>query len=573
MALFFLPKAAPLVSGESLPFAQLTFYESGTSTLAVSYADAGLTTPHSSTVEADGSGLFPPIYLDDLTRYRVLLTDQDGAEIWDVDPFVFWVQPTDAIVESVNPLTSAEASAGVTPTDYHYHEGDPRRYGAQGDGNTDDTAALQAAIDVASVGGGRVEIYPGTYATGTLTIDANDISIVGVGRGATLLAGSSIPAGGAIILSLAGGADDASGNQSLINGLYTTGDRPEVRTAVTGSLENVHIEGIHFQSSTLSIKGVWFTGFTRGCRIAGCYFQGFDDHAICINGSWSFQLLGNNIVNDGTNGTGIGLGQVSKGTRAATSVVNAPYIAGNEIRACQNGLIWNFGKGGSITGNTIESNNGDAIRSQTVGGVFCGGNYFEDNDGDNLQLGGTNGTDFCVGWEVTGNYFTASAGNNIRLQGVQYCRFANNLFTGSIAQWYHIGTDIGQYITDCEIEIPAISGTYAGNATTELNCSYNHVHDGSNKKFINGQNGNYTFSIADPARLTYKSSGGAGATWTIPSNASVPMRVGTQIECFNNGGGNLTLAINTDTLVGSTTVSDGVGFVLKKVAATTWVRA
>src|SRR6185312_14392267 len=55
--------------------------------------------------------------------------------------------------------TAAEVAAGVTPVNYAYSASpiDPRRYGAAGDGVTDDTAAIQAAINVGSVEG--TEIY------------------------------------------------------------------------------------------------------------------------------------------------------------------------------------------------------------------------------------------------------------------------------------------------------------------------------------------------------------------------------------------------------------------------------
>jgi hypothetical protein len=49
--------------------------------------------------------------------------------------------------------TSAEVAAGVTPVNYAYAPGDVRRYGAVGDGVTDDTDAIQNAIDAAGVAG------------------------------------------------------------------------------------------------------------------------------------------------------------------------------------------------------------------------------------------------------------------------------------------------------------------------------------------------------------------------------------------------------------------------------------
>jgi hypothetical protein len=53
--------------------------------------------------------------------------------------------------------TAAETAAGVTPIDIGYQPGDVRRYGAVGDGSTDDTAAIQAALN----SNGQVWLQPG----------------------------------------------------------------------------------------------------------------------------------------------------------------------------------------------------------------------------------------------------------------------------------------------------------------------------------------------------------------------------------------------------------------------------
>lgn len=94
----------------------------------------------------------------------------------------------------------------------------------------------------------------------------------------------------------------------------------------------------------------------------------------------------------------------------------------------------------------------------------------------------------------------------------------------------------------------------------------------------NAQNGNYTLVLGDSAKHIYKASGGAGETITIPANASVAYDIGTTVTFINQGGGDLTIAITSDTLTlspGGTTGSvilgnNGVATAIK-VTATAWI--
>lgn len=83
---FTLPFVQPLSpSVELYPGGQLFFYASGTSTPLATYSDAGLTTPNSNPVVADGTGTFGNIFLQSLP-YKVVLEDADGNAIWTADP-------------------------------------------------------------------------------------------------------------------------------------------------------------------------------------------------------------------------------------------------------------------------------------------------------------------------------------------------------------------------------------------------------------------------------------------------------------------------------------------------------
>lgn len=83
------------------------------------------------------------------------------------------------------PQTAAEAVATVTPTFFFYAPGDVRRYGAIGNGSTDDSAALQRAVSVlnATVNGNgppQMVLYGWHPINGTLTVTQAGVAIRGL---------------------------------------------------------------------------------------------------------------------------------------------------------------------------------------------------------------------------------------------------------------------------------------------------------------------------------------------------------------------------------------------------------
>ena len=95
---------------------------------------------------------------------------------------------------------------------------------------------------------------------------------------------------------------------------------------------------------------------------------------------------------------------------------------------------------------------------------------------------------------------------------------------------------------------------------------------------VNEQNGNYTTVLADKGKTIRKASGGAGETFTIAAEASVPYKIGTFIGFDNDGGGTLTINIaGADTLIfaddgttGARTLASGGMAVAFKNAAGQW---
>ncbi len=115
----FLPQ--PLIravdaSGAPLPGARMQFYLTGSTTPAVAYANAALSTPLSNPVVADSGGLFPPIWLDPAVVYRLQVLTSAGALIQDIDPLS---QPqavqAGAVTAAMLAAGSAQANLGFAP--------------------------------------------------------------------------------------------------------------------------------------------------------------------------------------------------------------------------------------------------------------------------------------------------------------------------------------------------------------------------------------------------------------------------------------------------------------------------
>jgi hypothetical protein len=96
----------------------------------------------------------------------------------------------------------------------------------------------------------------------------------------------------------------------------------------------------------------------------------------------------------------------------------------------------------------------------------------------------------------------------------------------------------------------------------------------------NVQAANYTCVAGDTAgHILHPASDTTARTYTIPANSSVPFAVGTALTFVNqNGGGTLTIAINSDTMrlagagtTGSRTLAaNGIATALK-LTATEWI--
>lgn len=163
---FFGNNGRPLVGG------LLFTYEAGTSTPIATYSDE-TGTPNTNPIELDFRGECR-IWLDPDFAYKFVLAPKGDSDpptrpIWtadnitaattlaDVAQYVNTTVNQQFIAQRLWPRTADEIAAGVTPTSYIYPgAGDEplvnvKRYGAVGDGTTDDTGAFAAGLKVSNI--------------------------------------------------------------------------------------------------------------------------------------------------------------------------------------------------------------------------------------------------------------------------------------------------------------------------------------------------------------------------------------------------------------------------------------
>lgn len=142
----------------------------------------------------------------------------------------------------------------------------PQWWGALGDGVTNDTAALQAAITA----GGKVFLPAGTYLTDTLTLHSK-LTIVGTGVGSIIKQNTTTAASMGTLYANSGSAS------AFIENLHFADFRMEGPNIVTPVFdEHVHLMGLHGVKH-LNIERVQFIGFKGDGLHLGSGLSGGDE--------------------------------------------------------------------------------------------------------------------------------------------------------------------------------------------------------------------------------------------------------------------------------------------------------
>lgn len=168
------------------------FYYTDTTTLAPVYTDIGLTTPANNPVNVGVGAILPVLYLDPTIVYRRRIVFTDGSE-FNEDPLPLILGSAILASNSGADLVGYKPnlSGAVTRTVASKLSDitSVKDFGAKGDGSTDDTSAIQAAINSVS-GQSAACIYfpPGVYkTTASLTVTRGQLSLKGAGLGSTVI--------------------------------------------------------------------------------------------------------------------------------------------------------------------------------------------------------------------------------------------------------------------------------------------------------------------------------------------------------------------------------------------------
>ncbi len=354
---------------------------------------------------------------------------------------------------------------------------DVRAYGAKGDGQTDDSTAIQAAITAAANnGGGTVYLPPGTYicaGQSQLCIQNSDIALVGAGWGRTTISYSH--------------------NLRFINVSGNISNITVARLKLTSSGSYVEAAAgrgaIHFDAGATSnvtdsvvsevmIDTVGTTGISGGGQrnvIRDCIVRGTDEHGIYLANAQDYKVV-NNYVYDVGNGSELEGGTC--GIKIAGASSKGVIITGNHIEdfpdygisfqddasgmAANNHLklddtnsvgIQVRGNRTLVVANTIDVSSGGqnavAIKVTDGNGAMISNNYIYGTP----QTGPIQVRDDAENTIITGNVIEAgpSGGWTVYLYASTNPYLANNIILGGGDYGIHLGTASTPCLEDNQI--------------------------------------------------------------------------------------------------------------------------
>lgn len=252
------------------------------------------------------------------------------------------------------------------------------RFGAVGDGVTDDTAAIQAALDALSVTGGCVRMAPGTYkTTAPLSLPGNNVMFCGSGEQATIIK----PTGDVAYAITFGNASGDSRFEHLqmrdfkIDGTActaTAGCGVRIRKATRGRISNVWCVGF---DDAAGGAGFWFADESWIVALYDCRSQS-NKYGVRFKPTNRDTQVANQInLVGGEYGPGdtygIVIGDESADATQDPGVGYTVTMLGVSVEGATAGGIWNVeGTGLHVIGGSFEANDYFDVRLGNAAGCL-----------------------------------------------------------------------------------------------------------------------------------------------------------------------------------------------------------
>lgn len=333
---------------------------------------------------------------------------------------------------------------------------DVRAYGAIGDGVTDDTAAIQAAMDAAKVVGGTVFFPVGVYVCNSqLALSApSGVTLQGVSASTQLTLGTIIK--------------------------YTGTASPFIEISDTTPAASTRLKNINFQYTNGSFTGTLVKLYSAPVVVEDCNFTGNGVSTATLlldpgdSVDFSIDRCSFNFAINAINGEGMNAGTVKD------CLFNPGLTTSN---------ILNPGDGWTIQGcgfELLSDGTGKAIKmdsGKSSKGMKISGNWF----GDATDNSAWNWVDVRgSGWQISGNYFNGEG--NLASTAIKVLSTSNGLFIAgnrfaSFATGVDLGTNVSGDVT--------ILGNFFTTVTTWVDVSGGLV----NKALIQGSASTVSLSV------------------------------------------------------------------------------
>lgn len=359
-------------AGSAAASGSVSFFQVGTLVPIVVYAEDTLLTPLTQPITLDASGKTPyPVYTatparaiikaaSGATLQDIARVDGDRAELVGVSNAAWTATDLNSILTAIQSSTGGidaqylDAGAGAVArslrTKFSEVQISVKDFGAKGDGLTDDTAAIQAAINrVVALGGGTVYVPPGTYlVSSNLSWSTVGITFLGSSRLATVIQNTNT--GGGVIV--------VSGGNSTIRNLTISHSSTSSGTAILfigGSFHVVDNVTASAHATCLSGTGSYIalncSLTTTAASTAG---------AAAVSGATA-NFIGGSYVS--TAGSGISASGASTVVAISASISVTAGVAGIDVGASAQLFATSVRAGGGTIGLRTNASSGAVLQS------------------------------------------------------------------------------------------------------------------------------------------------------------------------------------------------------------------